>query len=1442
MPSNSRYTINNFSPDFRDAIISLNILTDTVKDNGLSSWLQTINQVAPIQNVNGPGIQSSPNLETIGTIYRESGQNADTTKNKINSNQYYTGNGVDYYRADIYPINPFTSLYYSSPLSRPTNDSGPLRDQTVLLNRWKDDINQYYSSSLPDLPYNGVTDLTDYYGEGPSSVDNDAEYRRDLNIIQNRYKGTDIDYERVSIELLPLYDRFTNSELTTLNTNPNIYAPTLEYYTENSVPETGPFRGGNIRQFTTARNIYLDVSKQTRTDLNSASVPTEQLTSYVDNFNSLGLNFDIRSSLAGRVLGGLGIIQDTRLGELGQKYLATALGYNVAFNIVEETVGRIDTRVATLLAGGNLIAANNRITVGDGFLGNATNLLERITGAKYPASSLDTDIFSHDKKGYIGVGNLDRANGMLINTGSGTVTNLFKNINANTYPGFTGNRLGYAATYIKGDDTNNPSSIYAFQNDTGGVVDFLNQGEINSPMSQSSYNLSGIINNSGFNEARVNDWAFTKDYGKTKFIWGDDKFNKITQEKFSTTNFKEKKSILYKTQELFNTNKMRTLVSGKGIEATSDEITTTTGPNKAFMSKGSGVLSSGGLGLTTGSTPDEIFARAWSPMDSYNQYKDLQKHSRLGYFKDKPQFRFDNVEVGDSVLEEFGMVKIAPYGNESIKKFMFSIENLAWNDELSKLIPCERGPGDPLTGRSGRIMWFPPYDIMINESTSASWDRTNFIGRGEPIYTYNSTERTGTLSFKIVVDHPNYLNFIKDRSTDEINSFFAGVLSFDEIRDRILSEDEKNELKVAENNKQIEGTLSNKEIGAYFAVFFPNDNNDVDYALYSGYENGVDKDGKKIDYSSDVDKAVSGSNVTTTIANGGVGSSDTTYTDNTNFGFNAIGGTIGDKSYNEALTGTTYFDDLAVYLENDCKYCKFDIIGYASEQGGGDNAANQNLAKKRGENLKDWLKSKYGLADNRFKKVQGKVITNAGCPDGVSVDSAGCKEVRQARADLVYDSSLEIADTGRVTVFDANEPAPRTIIPISRFYSECDYFEAIDKETDSFVYSDLKSKLKNFHPAFHAITPEGFNSRLTFLQQCMRQGPTTNANNPDNLAFGRPPVCILRIGDFYHTKIIIESLTIDYDPLVWDLNPEGVGVQPMIANINISFAFIGGSSMKGPINRLQNAISFNFFANTELYDPRAERIKLEEKPRKNGNYVGDIVEGKFPFPPNTLELFQNQDGIPGKNDKVTSQEAEAETQASEEGNTGQEDTETSGFTLENLSSFMEFFNVGESGKWIRFSLKMKTDENGNVIKPTKTYSVNFTLIRALEPKVSTTADDLLKLCSSDYKPGNQETNMGVISMTPDGIVYNFQGKPFKDDYTPVLDFRYELDEFTSLSSRVEFNNLIYQTKGIIACNNDTTRTPNRSNELDYGYRLKATIEGNGENISFIFTKGLVASN
>jgi len=174
----------------------------------------------------------------------------------------------------------------------------------------------------------------------------------------------------------------------------------------------------------------------------------------------------------------------------------------------------------------------------------------------------------------------------------------------------------------------------------------------------------------------------------------------------------------------------------------------------------------------------------------------------------------------------------------------------------------------------------------------------------------------------------------------------------------------------------------------------------------------------------------------------------------------------------------------------------------------------------------------------------------------------------------------------------------------SKLYNdEAQFFEKLGGDkggTGDFILEKFSEKIKYFSPAFHSTTPEGFNTRLTFLQQCMRQGNTiTNSGVATNLAFGRPPICVLRIGDFYNTKVIFDNLNIDFEPLVWDLNVEGIGVQPMLANVNLSFKFIGGSDLTGPIARLQNAITFNFFANTGVYDDRNDRFITDEETGKS---------------------------------------------------------------------------------------------------------------------------------------------------------------------------------------------------------------------------------------------------
>ena len=156
------------------------------------------------------------------------------------------------------------------------------------------------------------------------------------------------------------------------------------------------------------------------------------------------------------------------------------------------------------------------------------------------------------------------------------------------------------------------------------------------------------------------------------------------------------------------------------------------------------------------------------------------------------------------------------------------------------------------------------------------------------------------------------------------------------------------------------------------------------------------------------------------------------------------------------------------------------------------------------------------------------------------------------------------------------------------------------KENDSIAYKRLVDKVKYFSPAFHSITPEGFNSRLTFLHQCTRQGPTSSVSQSktggtaSNLAFGRAPYCVLRLGDFLNTKIIIDSVNITYPDSMWDLNPDGIGVQFMMAKISMQIKIIGGSDISAPIKRLQNAVSFNYYANTSIYDDRSDTAQYDE--------------------------------------------------------------------------------------------------------------------------------------------------------------------------------------------------------------------------------------------------------
>lgn len=1155
-------------------------------------------------------------------------------------------------------------------------------------------IENGYSMLLSNVGKPTTTSTSPISVQQGQGVSGPGQFYKEDNIVQNKYLGTVDDYNQVNIV-------YTNSSITNQTGPYNISQQSVALNSDD-------FRFSN-----TKFNLYLDEEKQTLTNLNTISVPTvDNFSSYLDENGSLNIggpstealdilngvlrgqgvgfnvadgsfisNGDIRASLGGRILGSTGIINDTNLGKIGAQQLLTHVGYNAAFGLQQETIGNINLNPLTLIQGKPLINLNYQITTPKRSLGKVLNFAANVFGVQSPLSLLEESIFSFNDKGeYISVSNIEMANRMILNSGRGQVQSLFNNLRANTVipnkdittfrqgyrPGYNDDRV--SSSENTGDGLN--PQLYARDNGNGSLIDFLS-GSKNTPITSGNYERSEQIKSDGWDKNYFGSLHYS-----TKgllyvdaFGWVDNKRNKDTNEFVSEDDLlipnptdKDKKTLLYKTQELFKTGNMRTIVSGHGEKVNErSQINSAVYRNGNLISKGSGVINSN-LIINEPKTDDNgnlipveaenVFCRTWTTYDRYSQVKDLQKKRGLSELDGN----YDRRNVDSSVLGDNGFVKISPYGNvnNDIKNYMFSIENLAWSDDLDNLLPCEIGPGDPVSGKRGRIMWFPPYDISFNETTSVNWDKHNFIGRGEPVYTYNNTERSGTLQWKIIIDHPNYINLLNKNNSrvnnEFITSFFAGCLSIEDMKP-FLTENELAQTtvinRVEKESKQDTPVISPTK----FNVYFPNDSFSVE-GQYEGYEDGKIKNCNVGDCNIDYDTNETGegegldryteqcfryvndkgqkvwSSLRCSKATP-AGSEGREQPDRTNFGLNNIPVKIGNKTF-ENWKDPNYHAELKKIFKQS-KSLTLTIVGYASSSGTIER--NIELSKLRAEYVKEYLKTNVfnDFTDEEINKrlkstvKGGGVAEGVGCKcltgdtrtsnDGRLIDVLGsqndticCKEDRYVSVEFEDDVNLksEIDDEVKLDSQGGNLRVPE--VALSRFYTECDYFNKLS-EDDPFVYTQIKDKIKYFQPAYHSTTPEGFNSRLTFLQQCTRQGSTNSLsddnkeNKVDNLAFGRPPVCILRLGDFYHTRIIIESISFSFDPLVWDLNPEGVGVQPMICTVDMSFNFIGGSSLNGPISKLQNAVSFNYYANTEIYDRRADTIG------DKGDGSGYIIDG-----------------------------------------------------------------------------------------------------------------------------------------------------------------------------------------------------------------------------------------
>lgn len=528
----------------------------------------------------------------------------------------------------------------------------------------------------------------------------------------------------------------------------------------------------------------------------------------------------------------------------------------------------------------------------------------------------------------------------------------------------------------------------------------------------------------------------------------------------------------------------------------------------------------------------------------------------------------------ESVINKTIIPKMHPILDTSNRlnneNMMFSIENLAYILNDKGYIGDGHGtkvPESEVGVNRGRLMWFAPYDVVVTETASAKYESTQFIGRSEPVYSYQSSERSARLSFKLIIDYPPQIDGMSHGDAAKFITFGG---QFNDTLKNIDIDKERANLKDLElqlsliQPEEVLAPPTDLKSGDVATFYFHNDGDSVTDDIKNGYENGI-------------------FSATTEVNDNGLNSA---------FRIDVF------TLVNEILS-KEYFP-----------YYNISFLGSASRlyfNKKTEKTYNKALGLRRAKSLREYV-------ENKFKQYKGLTFEKAGI--NVKEDTIGSSKGSDEGVLETNISLLKVKEERYAVVrltTNGTLQKKKGSLTTSQIQDKIKLEEEIGKkkellaaaakaQSNERVFNQVKigdRVFKGFEamrkitlsPVFHSQTPEDFHRRLTFLHQCTRQGnavqnkATSDAGIavPRNSVFGRPPICVLRLGDMFHSKVVIETIDFDFTESIWDINPEGMGMQFMIANIDISMKIIGGQSLKGAIDVIQNAESFNYYANSTFY-------------------------------------------------------------------------------------------------------------------------------------------------------------------------------------------------------------------------------------------------------------------
>jgi hypothetical protein len=600
--------------------------------------------------------------------------------------------------------------------------------------------------------------------------------------------------------------------------------------------------------------------------------------------------------------------------------------------------------------------------------------------------------------------------------------------------------------------------------------------------------------------------------------------------------------------------------------------------------------------------------RTFTIYDQYDNYSNV--------------IRFRGNNEKNSVLRDRVLPRIAPTdddGNQDKYNYFFTMENLALKDDVEE---CERGPN------GGRWMWFAPYDVKISDNNSVNWSDMNFLGRPEPLFSYQNTVRSLSLSFRLLIDTVKNMQDLEPTIQNYYNYLYeCGQLAYKTVN-------EKKTVQVTGETPTQNSEIKPENLLSYTSKYY--------------FKN---------------DKFVL--NITTPVYSTG-GEFESASTENNSFisEFNVSVDSLKQLMLNKNVVEITMkFEGVATRLITQ------DLSTEKAKE------YNRALGMRRADNLMRNVINSYNQTRGDAPEIiltsfkpelpastteSGKIVNSVYIKEGTVVinEKKPYEQVIEGKKIIIILSTTGADSDPKPVDYD---PFQKNVNDTDRIKQRYASIESIDykvniitenrkvdtkteiveqkipadevtqkpepcDENKNLQFENVQAynrfptgfeKLNVFTPSFNSQTPFDFTKRYIFLHQLTRPSKLKDKNltKTDNTVFGRMPVFVIRYGDFIYSKAIARSINFDITESTWDLNPEGMGAIPLYCTVTMDLTLFGGQSLAGPIDRIQTANDSNFIANSTFNTGYYAGNKTFEKARQQEKKQWpNLGSGEIPTP------------------------------------------------------------------------------------------------------------------------------------------------------------------------------------------------------------------------------------